>query len=348
MRDLVLDTLTKHLRYIKTSGPNNVGGPCPFHKGGMENKPSFYMNTKNGVFYCHSCHASGGFATFLKMVGLRRDQIDILLEGIKFESAEQVERKRFREDVSRTPHRLNEALMGVFQYCPTDLVKSGFDEKLMKKLEIGFDKEQMRIIFPIRDLYGNLAGLSGRTVVDDYPRYKVYKSDDILPYAPDDPETIARYQSYDIKSHNYLWNMHRLYPQLFFGDDLDALVIVEGYKACLWLIQHGIENTVAMQGSHLSWAQERILSRFDCTFILFLDNDKAGKNGMSNMGDRLIRRGATVLFCVYPNEYDEGAQPDDLDEETILSVLDTATTFRHWRQICHIIPPQKGRHLANG
>lgn len=346
MRDLVIDTLSKYLRFVRPSGPHNVGGPCPFHKGGMEKKPSFYMNTRNGVFYCHSCHVSGGFSTFLRMVGMTRQQIDHILEDVEFESPDQIERRRLREDVSRTPHRLNEALLGVFQFCPTDLVRAGFDKQLMKELEVGFDKEQMRIIFPIRDLHGALAGLAGRTVVDDYPRYKVYKSEDIMAYAPDDPEVKARYKRYDIKSHNYLWNMHRVYPKIFMGD-LDALVIVEGYKACLWLLQHGVDNTVALQGSRMSWAQERILSRLDCTFILFLDNNDAGKTGVSDMGDRLMRRGKKVLCCYYPDEFDEAAQPDDLDEETIYEVLDTATTLRHWRQICRI-PPPKGRRSGRG
>lgn len=343
MRDLVYDTLSRYLRYVKVSGPNNVGGPCPFHKGGMEKRPSFYMNVRNGLFYCHSCHISGGFATFLRLVGMRRQQIDSILKNVKFESPAEAERKRFREDVSRTPHRLNEALLGVFQYCPTDLIKSGFDRNLLEDMEIGFDRDQMRITFPIRDLHGDLAGISGRTVIDSYPRYKVYKSDDILPYASDDPEVVARYMRYEIKSHNYLWNMHRLYPKLFFGDGLDTLVIVEGYKACLWLIQNGVDNTVAIQGSRMSWAQERILSRFDCTFILFLDNNDAGKIGTSDMGNRLARHGARVLCCVYPDDCDENTQPDDLDKETIYDVLDHATTLRQWRLECRIPPPKDHR-----
>lgn len=329
MRDLVFDTAKKYLRFVKTSGPNNIGGPCPFHKEGKEKDPSFYMNVHNGLYFCHSCGAKGTFVQFLRHMGAPSALIDSTLEIDRRDT----KRRRQKPVSGRGEHFLNEGLLGVFQYCPKELVKAGFDPKLLQKLEIGFDKEAMRITFPIRDIFGNLVGISGRYVLTpdrDNPRYKVYKKDDIMRFAPDDHEVRARYEAYDIKSHNFLWNMHNVYPLAFY-DELDTVVVVEGYKACIWMIQQGIDNTVALQGSRMTLAQETILSRLGGTVILFLDNNQAGLEGALDAGRRLLRRGLRVLVVTYPRDCDSHTQPDNLDQPDILGVLDAADNWHQWR-----------------
>jgi DNA primase len=259
-------------------------------------------------------------------MGASGQVVDAVLEIAK----EQPKKRKTEFFNFKTEHVLNESLLGVFDYCPVPLVEAGFDEKLLQQLDIGFDKQQLRITFPIRDLYGRLVGIAGRTVVDEMPRYKVYKSEDVLPYAPDDPEVEGRYRRYDIKSHYHLWNMHNVYPEAFFGS-LDTLVIVEGYKACLWCLQNGIGNCVAIQGSWLSRQQEAILRRLRATFILLLDNNAAGRKGSYIAGARLQRYGRTVLVCEYPRYADEQAQPDDLSQEQLIETLDSAERFNEWR-----------------
>jgi len=329
MQDLILQEVKKHLRYIRMSGPSNVGGPCPFHKSGQEKRPSFYMNLLSGVFYCHACGVKGSFIQFLKLVGASRAQIDTMMEV--YSRQPKKPQKDLYKNAGRGEHFLNESILGVFQYLPLDLVKEGFDPKLLRRLEIGFDKEAMRIIFPIRDLEGRLVGLTGRTVTGEPEKYRVYKANDILRFAPDDPLTKAKYEQYDIKNHNFIWNGHQVYPLSFFGD-LDTVIIVEGYKACIWLLQHDIDNVVALQGSRMSQAQERIFSRLGRTVILFLDNNKAGIEGTLDTGRRLRKRGLRVLCVNYPSWTDEYAQPDNLDQPALLGVLDAAEDWHHWRK----------------
>lgn len=343
MRELVLEAARKYLRFVKTSGPRNVGGPCPFHKDGQEKKPSFYINTKNGLYFCHSCHASGTLSQFLKAMGESGEAVDLAFRMAK---EAEPERENRLTEIARGEHFLNEAILGVFQFCPVNLVDAGFDEKLLQKLEVGFDREEQRIIFPIRDLYGKLVGITGRTVIDDYPRYKVYKSPDLIQYAGDDPETEARYRAYDIKNHNFLWNMHNVYPRAFYGD-LDTIVIVEGYKACIWMLQQGIDNTIALQGSRMTQAQVDILCRTNATCMLFLDANSAGQEGTFRTAKQLIRNGMDVLVCSYPQDMDESTQPDDLNQEEILAVLDTAQPFHNWRQLPWNTHLNDEHHLAS-
>lgn len=329
MREVIYDALNKYLRFTKPSGPNNLGGPCPFHKDGAEKKPSFYMNTESGVFYCHTCHVKGTFVQFLKAMGASAREVDFHLEVARHRP------KRRRDPLKRAAgvgeHFLNEALLGVFQFCPKSLVKDGFDPKLLAKLEVGFDKKNMRITFPLRDLHGMLVGINGRTVLDEWPRYQVYKADDLKEFAADDAESRARYAVYDIKNHDFLWNMHNVYPGAFYGST-DAVIIVEGYKACIWTIQQGIDNVVALQGSRMTAMQERILCRLGVTFILLLDNNKAGREGTYDTAIRLQKRGRRVNCCNYSEWAEESTQPDNLDDEEILAVLDAAQPFNRWRK----------------
>lgn len=327
MREAVLKAAEKYLRFIRASGRDNVGGPCPFHKGGQERKPSFYINLENGMFFCHTCHVKGTFAQFLKAMGESRFIIDAVID----EARKSYKKARVigAGDVASGQHFLSESLLGVFQYCPVSLVEAGFDEKLLQKLEIGFDRKQHRIIFPLRDLYGNLVGLNGRTVRDEYPRYKVYGTPDLLNYAPDDAQVIARYHRYTIKSHDYWWNLHNVFPSVFYGTT-GTIIIVEGYKACIWLLQHGFENTIAIQGSWMSQAQERILSLMGGTVILFLDANEAGRRGSLDAGRRLIKLRYNVKVCSYPEELAEDGQPDNLTPEGLNRVIDSAESFPRW------------------
>jgi DNA primase len=333
LHEVVLEYATKYLRYIRASGNYNVGGPCPFHKGGQERTPSFYINTQNGLYFCHACGEKGTFAQFLKLMGASAEKVDLVLELARQEQP----KKPPKATDLHGDHFLSESLLGVFDYCPIKLVEDGFDEKLLHKMDVGFDKQYNRISFPIRDLYGNLVGFSGRTVIDAYPRYLVYKKEDLKRFCSDNPEDIAKYDAYDIKNHDHLWNMHNVFPSLFYGD-LDTVIVVEGYKACLWMIQQGFENTVALQGSRMTAKQEAILCKFDGNVFFFLDNNKAGREGTDDAGPRLKRRGQKFWVCSYPDSVEEGAQPDNLTQEEIQSSLDTAKTLSEWRTEHGILP----------
>lgn len=323
----IADILRGHLRFVRPAGADNVCGPCPFHKGGMEKKPSFYMSTTKGLFFCHACGAKGTLAQFLRAMGASRTEVDRAMKGIEFEPKHVTERKRQKAMEAR----LNEAILGLFEYCPLDLTKAGFDRKLLKELDIGFDKKNMRIIFPLRDTCGTLVALIGRTVVDGYPRYKCYDSNDLLPLANKDEELEALYSNYKVNHRAFLWNMHRVYPEAFFGQ-LKEVNVVEGYKACLWMIQQGWPNTVAIQGSQSTLEQERTLASLGATINLFLDNNFAGREGTLKSGGRLVDNwGVKVRVCEYPDAAEESAQPDNLDREEIKGVLDAGTNFRVWR-----------------
>lgn len=307
-----------------TSDGKNINGPCPFHQ--EKTAGAFYISTENGLFICHSCQTKGSLLTFLKEIGAPRSLRATVLDQVGetlFEKTKRRDVVKGREDPFKGHMALSEGLLGIFDYTPLDLVKAGFDKKVLQDYDIGFDKDAMRITFPIRNHLGVLMGIAGRTVQGDWPRYKIYKAEDLKRFSD-------QYRGYDIHKKNFLWNMDRVYPEAFHGD-LDHMFIVEGYKAALWLIQNGAWNTVALQGTYLSFMQRRLLQRFGGDLILFLDNTDHAKKGVFEAGNAL-RSANKVRVCVYPEQSEEGDQPDDLDPESLVETLETAVDFHRWRR----------------
>src|SRR6185295_15208253 len=136
-------------------------------------------------------------------------------------------------------YRLPEALLGVFDFCPVRLLEEGFTEETLEMHNIGFDRERHRITFPIRDVKGRLIGISGRTVIDQIPKYKVYDGWHVNWEGKRVPGELGAwfpgYVSAGIKDH--LWREQFVYERIYKGKD-SQLIVVEGYKAAMWLVQH--------------------------------------------------------------------------------------------------------------
>ena len=324
IRQVVEALADRYLQWWRpTSDGKNINGPCPFHD--EKTAGAFYISTENGLFICHSCQTRGSLLTFLKEIGapvkLRATVLDQVGPALFEKSKRKV--KIGREDPFKNHMALSEGLLGVFDYAPVLLLDAGFDKRVLQKYDVGFDKKEMRITFPIRNHLGVLMGISGRTVTGEYPRYKIYKEEDLRKISD-------KYRGYEFQKKNFLWNMDRVYPEAFHGD-LDHIFVVEGYKAALWLIQHGAWNTVALQGTYMSQMQQRLLQRQSGEVIIFLDNTASARKGVFEAGNAL-RSSNKVRVCVYPDECEEGSQPDDIGPEPLTEVLETAVGFNDWRR----------------
>lgn len=184
MREQVLAIVQRHLPgTLRPSGGGNALTKCPFHKEGKETSPSFSVHLDKGVFHCFTCHLAGDIRRLLRLLGLSRESIDVetaIIRPFLDKNRELAELEKqtlfYRQDPFKADYVLPESLLGVYDWCPTRLVEKGFDPLLLQDLEIGFDRRNNRITFPLRDMYGNLAGISGGSMTpDQWPKYKVYQ-----------------------------------------------------------------------------------------------------------------------------------------------------------------------------
>ncbi len=294
-----------------TPSDNNFKFRCPFHKGGEERKPSFYINADSGLAFCHTCKSGWNLVTLLKELQAPRRIIDAACKLIKLDKG----KERFSDGYR--PPVIPEELLAVFEHCPVDLLDVGFEMPLLQKYEIGYHLALDRVTYPLRDEVGRLIGVSGR---EDWG-YKFYEGDEYL-------ELLGYYPGAALKASRHLWNLHRIYPKYFHGVCDDPIIVTEGYKAALWCIQHGYENTVCLMGSFLSETQTRLLERLGSRIILLLDFDRAGIRGTYYAVQKL-RKTQDLFIGEYPlwADWRDKVQPDDLDKVDLDNTIINAVPY---------------------
>lgn len=322
VREEVLQVAHEYLRKVKRSGPDNIMAVCPFHlkpDGSEERTPSFTMSLSRGVYFCHSCHEKGNLFTFLRDIGLPRSQIENRYRGLLDEAART---QPDPPDPLRTKiwdvDPVNEGVLGLLDMCPIDLLKAGFTEETLYHFEVGYDRWHYRITFPLRDIKGSLVGIMGRAVTTQQePRFKVYTKEYRLWHLPERKEPDKRC---------LLWNAHRVYPAAYFKNPSEtSIVVVEGFKAAMWLWQAGIKNVVALMGSYMSWEHGWIIERIGAPVTLFLDNDFAGRSGTTYAAD-CLSKSLNVRVAMYPKRlaYNSRAQPNDCTPEEAVEAVGSA------------------------
>lgn len=321
----IVALLSRWLRFADASSrADNLAAFCPFHKDGKEQSPGLYVyvgrprtDVQPGTAWCHTCHRAWTFPSLLMSLGANHAVVESVLEQIRADQKYAVKARPFTGIDFDNPI-LPETVLAVFDYCPLEMKKRGFDLQVLKENDVGFDRDRQRITFGIRDHHGNLVGVSGRSVIGEEPRYKIYRS-----------EFHSIYPGYELQKSKLLWGLDKFYhTRLHFADD-DPVVVCEGFKAALWTKMAGIDNTVALLGSAISMEQRVLISRITNEVVLFLDNNDAGRKATWQYS-RLLK-GVDVRIVNYDSQYD--LQPDDLSLDRVRTLIETAPTARDWRKL---------------
>lgn len=298
---------------------------CPFHTkdGQPERRPSFALNIYTGLWFCHSCQSRGNLFSLLKNLGVNRVYIESVYRPLINEATKNMPPAPdpLRPKVYSTDP-IQEGLLGIFDYCPKELLDAGFAEATLQHFGIGFDMDHLRVTYPIRDLVGNLVAVSGRNIQGAWPKYKIYT---------DEYERWGLPKRLNWDRGSVLWNAHDVYPRVYFQTTPDFVVVVEGFKACMWVWQAGISNVVALMGDYVTWEHRWMLERMGAPIYLFLDNNEAGQTGTAKGIDSL--KGSMVVKVVeYPDrlQQDEGAQPDSCTGEEVVQQIAGALSHYEW------------------
>lgn len=321
--NLVADVYGAASRYLdkaKLGGPEELAAICPFHRkadGSPERGASFSMNIVTGLWFCHSCHERGNFRSFLKRLGAPSFHVDVLykplLETLDAQSWKDKKKAQlFHVDLNQEP--IPESVLGLFDFCPVNLLEEGFEEATLRTFDVGYDQRNERVTYPIRDLAGRLVGFSGRAEDERLPKYKIYSEKEYRQWELPTRKTEKSW---------YIWNLDRLYQEISISSKTE-LILVEGFKACMWLWQMGYKNTVALMGSYLSVEQKTLLQRLGSHIYLFLDNDGAGHRGYNFMS-KALSTSLDVSIVTY-----EGHQPTDLTPTEVHNAIAMAPDYFTW------------------
>jgi DNA primase len=146
-----------------------------------------------------------------------------------------------------------------------------------------YDRFRGRLMFPIRDISGNVIAFGGRVMDDSLPKYlnssetPLYSKSNTL-YCLDAAKEAGRRQGY--------------------------FIIVEGYLDALACHQYGVRNAVATLGTALTEGHLRLMRRFADKLVLIFDPDPAGVKASLRGFDLFVASGMKVNVVSLPDNDD--------------------------------------------
>ncbi|MBL7053739.1 DNA primase [Patescibacteria group bacterium] len=175
---------------------------------------------------------------------------------------------------------------------------AGLIVKSRKSSNKYYDRFRNRIMFPIRDMFGQTIGFTSR----------------IMPEAEDDQ--IGKYIN---TPETQIYNKSRV----LYGLDMakqkirhyDKVILVEGNVDVISAHQADTKNVVCTSGTALTDQQANILKRYTENIILGFDVDLAGQTATSRSIDLLLKQGLDVKIL----ELTKGKDPDECIREDIKS-----------------------------
>ncbi len=169
-------------------------------------------------------------------------------------------------------------------YTPAQVERAGLVVKRSEG-EGHYDRFRGRIIFPIRDMTGQVIAFGGRVMDDSLPKYlnssetALYSKSNVL-YCFDRAKDAARKSGY--------------------------FIIVEGYLDAIACHQFGATNAVATLGTALTDGHLKLIQRFTKNIVLIFDPDPAGIRATIRGFDPLVEHGMKVNVVSLP----DGDDPD--------------------------------------
>lgn len=215
-----------------------VGLPMPDRQGTRSDNPAFQINEAACAYFQRTLASTQGAEAraYMDRRGLDRAASDAFQIGLAPSDGESLRNHLVRQGFD--PERLVAA----------GLVREG-DDGQQRDLFRG------RLMIPIRDAEGRLAGFGGRSLDDSEPKY------------------LNSPQSEVFDKSRLLYAMDRARDNV----RKEGAVIVEGYMDAIAAHQAGFQNVVASMGTALTEPQVNTIRRLTDRVTMALDQDTAGQ-----------------------------------------------------------------------
>ncbi|MGL5522143.1 MAG: DNA primase [Metamycoplasmataceae bacterium] len=212
--------------------------------------------------------------------------------------------------------KLNKELLKTFNigYSPINdknsknylsfLLEKGHDLATIINCFLVDEKENIifsnRVIFPIKNDFGDIVGLSGRKLDDNQPG----------------PKYINSKESLIFKKNEIFYNFNYIKEQ-----EEEEVIICEGYMDVIALAKIGMKNAIAIMGTNLTI--NHIKKLLNKKIIIFLDGDIAGQQAALKICTDLIKAKieTSVIINTYAKDPDEIINKYEKSKEIIESLF---------------------------
>lgn len=254
---------------LKENG-GELWGLSPFKE---EKTPSFSVRRENGSWYDFSSGLGGNLYTFVKLYHkcTSAEAVERIKEFISFDGNASVKRKHTlsatqickqyeKTHDSRKAAKstvLPKDRMSVYEENPDKLsvwIKEGISADSLKRFQVRYDPFSDRIVYPIRNVDGDIVNIGGRTLDPEWKEKGLRKYTYFYPWG----------------SMNIIYGLYENYAEI---KRKGEIILFEGCKSVLHADTWGVGNTGAILTSHLNPNQLAILIRMGCKVVFALDKD---------------------------------------------------------------------------
>jgi DNA primase len=291
----LLDYLRQHNWAGRPAGRSEFVGLCPLHQ---ESRPSFYVNPRKNVFYCHGCGRGGDLIRFVQLSRRMsfRESLAYLEQPTVIDFAAVLEQAAtfYQQQLHHYPEAMRYlSRRGLYDlalikelrigYAPggnlrRHLTGQGYGLDLLGQTGLlnaqGSDALCQRIVFPLRD-GGPIVNLYGRSIGTAFAHR-------FLPGS---------------KGGLYAWEQVRKCPEV---------ILVEGLFDYAALRQAGFPNLTCSLGTHLNPDQFHQLCDGPRTVYLTFDGDdnQSGQQAAEQLAHRLGEQGICAHRVLLPQGHD--------------------------------------------
>ena len=296
-RTPLLDYLRQHNWTGHPASRSEFVGLCPLHE---ESRPSFYVNTRKDVFYCHGCGQGGDLIRFVQLsrglsfcqslaslnpeIAPEVDSSAVLKEAATFYQ-QQLDRRLEALDYLHRRGVHDVALLRELGigYAPGGalrryLTAQGYSFDVLRRLGLinarGADALYQRIMFPLRQ-GEHIVNLYGRSIGAAFAHR-------FLPGS---------------KGGLYAWEKVR---------NCSEVILVEGLFDYAVLRQAGFSNVTCSLGTHLNDTQFGQLCEGQRTvYVTFdVDQNQSGQQAAEQLAQHLVVHGISARRVLLPEGHD--------------------------------------------
>ena len=320
---------------------------CPFHN---EKSASFSVSQNKQFYHCFGCQQSGNAISFL----MEYDHMEFVeaIETLAQIMGIEVPREQ-GQSPSLSTHGfepLYESLEQCSNYFQAQLKQNplaieylkqrGISDDIARDFAIGFspqgwnnltgnkkilteagmliekdngqpyDRFRHRLMFPIRDRRGRTIAFGGRVInPEDNPKYL------------NSPESPVFHKGSEI---------YGLFELKKGSNNIDHILITEGYMDVIGLAQHGVKTAVATLGTAINNEQIEKLFRSSKSLIFCFDGDNAGKKAAWRSLEQCLaslKEGRIARFLFLPESHDPDSYIKEFGQQAYLNEIDAAATL---------------------
>lgn len=320
LRDLInkIDIVDYISQFVELEEKNGeYWGISPF-TWPPEHTPSFSIRRETGSFADFSSGLAGNVFSFVRFYK-KCSPSEAVKELEEYAGVDPSELSEVNDRLSATvscrkysnksppekvpnPTILKENYMEKYENNPQKLSvwrDEGISDDVMEKFGVKYDSFSDRIVYPIKDISGNIVNIGGRTLD---PLYK---------------EHGLRKYCYFFGWGGTICTIYGVFENMQSIIDKHQVIIFEGCKSVLKASTWGITNTAAILTSHLSSYQMKILARLGCDVVFALDKD------VDISADRHINRLKQYVKVEYIRDKDELLSEKDAPVDQGLEVFKT-------------------------